>query len=158
MPSPIHLTAKDHCVLETILDHFARMPLKADYAAFLRRKLAQAVIVLRDDIPPDVVTLNSRIVYAINDETRGQVLLVQREGDDFPSFALSLYDMKGLALIGLSEGGSADLPNGDRLTLVSVLHQPERHKHNTPAFMQDGIKLRLASNVLDLATSRRRPA
>ncbi|MBD0413783.1 hypothetical protein [Oryzicola mucosus] len=134
------------------------MPRKADYAAFLRRKLAQAVIVLRDDIPPDVVTLNSRIVYAINDETCGQVLLVPSEGDDFPNFALSLYDMKGLALIGLGEGGSADLPNGDRLTLVSVLHQPERDKRNTPAFMQDGVKLRLASSVLDLATSRRRPA
>lgn len=139
MSDRLILTTKDLCILETILDRVASPPARTPFAAMLRDKLSRAAIVLRDDVPPDVATMNSRVTYRLRDEQPRSVLLVQGEGRDLPSFALSIHSAPGLALLGLREGGSTALPDGSRMKLLTVSYQPERTAKSRAPSMQDGV-------------------
>lgn len=126
------LTTKDHAILETIQDRSRETC--PHYAALLARKLGASAIHLRDDIPADVATLNSRIVYSSDGVACGPRLLVQSDFEGMPDFALSIHDLAGLALLGLSEGDAISFatPKGSRtIVLEAVMHQPEA-AHNGP--------------------------
>ena len=139
MSDRLILTTKDLCILETILDRAASTPARAPFAAMLRDKLRRATVVLRDDVPPDVATMNSRVTYRLRDEEPRSVLLVQGEARDLPSFVLSVHSAPGLALLGLGEGGGTTLPDGSRIHLLAVSYQPERTAKNRMPSMQEGV-------------------
>ncbi len=81
------LTTKDLSVLEVMLDRCSSRD--GPLAALIQRKLDAALVVFRDDIPPQVVTLNSRVAYRVDNGIRKGHLIVQSAGADFPDFALS---------------------------------------------------------------------
>ena len=94
--------------------------------AQLEGELARAVVVPRSEIPRDVVTMNSRVVF--QNETTGErreVTLV------YPADAgkISILVPVGTALLGLRVGQSIDwqLPNGEkhRYRVIDVPYQPE---------------------------------
>ncbi|UDL90443.1 hypothetical protein LGH82_03500 [Mesorhizobium sp. PAMC28654] len=59
------LTTKDYTILEVMRE---RHPAPGDaFSALLQRKISNAVVVFREDIPPSVATLSSRVAYQIND-------------------------------------------------------------------------------------------
>ncbi|MGE0502222.1 MAG: nucleoside-diphosphate kinase [Rhizobiaceae bacterium] len=120
------LTSKDYFILQAILD---RGEIDPALVPPLRRKLASAAVVLRDDVPADVVTINSRIAYSVDGGACRSRLLVQGQGPDFPSFALSIRTPRGLALLGRAEGQAALIALGDgayeRLRVERLFHQPE---------------------------------
>lgn len=96
----------------------------------LEDELVRAVIMPRDQIPKDVVTMNSRVVF--EDETtaqRREVTLVYPGKADINAGKISILVPVGTALLGLRAGQSIDweLPGGQkrRYRIIEVPYQPE---------------------------------
>jgi regulator of nucleoside diphosphate kinase len=96
----------------------------------LQRALARATVVAAAEVPPDVITMNSRVTYA--DETAGVRATVKLV---YPQAAagqnhVPVTSPLGTALLGLREGQDIEwhLPLGGRrrLRVERVLFQPER--------------------------------
>ena len=110
------------------IDDYVRLrELVADHA--LAEELELAIVVPSDRIPKNVVTMNSRLIYA--DESTGQtreVELVYPSEADPVVGRISVLAPVGCALLGLSAGQSIDwnLPSGQvhRLRVERILSQP----------------------------------
>jgi regulator of nucleoside diphosphate kinase len=96
----------------------------------LAAELGAADIVESDAISPDVVTMNSRVLYA--DETTGQtreVTLVFPHESNASGQRVSILAPVGMALLGLSAGESIVWPFPDgsshELRVLRVVYQPE---------------------------------
>lgn len=96
----------------------------------LERELVRANVVPRGEIPKDVVTMNSRVVF--ENETTGErreVTLVFPAHADIEAGRISVLVPVGTALLGLRAGQSIDweLPGGEkqRYKIVKVPFQPE---------------------------------
>ena len=120
MNDMIMVTAADMMLLSLLRAHVP-----------LRRELDRAIVVSSAAVPPDVVTMNSRVRYS--DEMDGMkrtISLVYPTHADAAGGKVSVLAPVGTALLGLSEGQSIewDFPDGSRrlLKLEEVLHQPER--------------------------------
>ena len=125
---PIVLTADNHERLGHLVD-VASGGVAAE-ADFLAREIDRADIVAPEQIPPSVVTMNSRCVF--RDDASGRdrtVTLVYPEDEDLASGRISVLTPVGAALIGLGEGQSMPwhTRNGEsrKLTLLQVAFQPE---------------------------------
>lgn len=96
----------------------------------LESELARAVVVARDQIPKDVVTMNSRVLFE-NEMTgeRREITLVYPGSADIDAGRISILVPVGTALLGLRVGQSIDwdLPSGEknRYRVVAVPYQPE---------------------------------
>jgi regulator of nucleoside diphosphate kinase len=62
------LSTKDYTILEVMLDRHAGRD--ETVTAILRQKVSGALVMFRDDVPPDVVTLGSRVAYQVDDGPR----------------------------------------------------------------------------------------
>ena len=120
----LYLTQDDLERLSQILDaqggRFAR----------LEAELARAAVVPRGEIPHDVVTMNSRVLF--ENETTGErreVTLVYPHEADIDAGKISVMVPVGTALLGLRVGQSIDweLPSGEkhRYRVIDVPYQPE---------------------------------
>ena len=96
----------------------------------LREELERAVIVPSAEIPADVVTMNSRVVFReleTGEET--EATLVYPSQADVNQRRISILAPVGAALLGLSAGDEIQwpLPSGKTRTykIISVLFQPE---------------------------------
>lgn len=96
----------------------------------LENELARAIVVPPEQIPKDVVTMNSRVVF--EDETTGErreVTLVYPAHADIGAGKISILVPVGSALLGLRIGQSIDwnLPSGQRrrYRVIAVPYQPE---------------------------------
>ena len=96
----------------------------------LRRLIAGATLVSSGEVPADVVTMNSRVLYS--DETTGEhrrVSVVYPDDANADAGRISVLAPDGMALLGLAVGQCAEclLPDGrrHRLRLEAVLYQPE---------------------------------
>ena len=121
------LTTKDHAILQTLLERH-RGPY-GPFVQLLEQKVRSSAIYFRDDIPPGVVTLNSRLTYWVNGVLSGPHLLVQSAGADLPAYAVSIHTLRGLALLGLAERAAVTIELGggavEELRVEDVLAQPE---------------------------------
>jgi regulator of nucleoside diphosphate kinase len=144
-PLPCRLTTKDYAVLETMLER-SREPCGA-HATLLRRKLAGADIRLNEDIPADVVTINSRAAFRVNDAPAETRIVAQAPIDGLVGMLLPVTTLRGLALLGLAEGESIMI-GADKLSVVEVAYQPE-------AAHREALRLRMprAKPVLRLVHS-----
>ena len=99
-------------------------------ADFLDQEISRARIVDPAEMPPNVVTMGSHVVYRDEDsgDERAAVLVYPIEEDSLTG-RLSILTPLGTALLGLSEGQSIAWTARDgrrrRVSLVSVLFQPE---------------------------------
>jgi regulator of nucleoside diphosphate kinase len=96
----------------------------------LQRELERAIVVSSEAVPPDVVTMNSRVVYV--DETTGErrsVRIVYPAEADASEGRVSVLAPVGAVLLGLSIGQAIDcgFPDGSnrRLRVEDVIDQPE---------------------------------
>ena len=126
---PIYLTQDD---LDRLLDLLEAYASGSGGRRFdkLENELVRAVVVPRDRIPNDVVTMNSRVEF--EDETNGErheFTLVYPKDADISVGRISILAPVGTALLGLSVGQSIDweLPNGQkrRYRVIAVPYQPE---------------------------------
>jgi regulator of nucleoside diphosphate kinase len=103
---------------------------RSEAVNLLDEELGRAEIVDPEDLPPDVVTMNSVVTY--RDENTGeekQIGLVYPNHADAAEGRISILAPIGLALIGLRVGQSIEwqMPSGQvkKLTVTEVSFQPE---------------------------------
>lgn len=123
----IYLTQTD---LDRLLDLVEAYSAAGRRYEQLENELTRAVVVPRDEIPADVVTMNSRVVF--ENETTGErreVQLVYPHEADIGAGKISIFVPVGTALLGLRVGQSIDweLPSGEkhRYRVVAIPYQPE---------------------------------
>lgn len=125
----IMVTSTDMERLRTLIDTTA-----GDLADTLDEELLRAEVVEPSKVPPDVVTMNSRVVYRDEDtgETR-EVTLSYPQDASLEQGRVSVLAPVGAALLGLSEGQDIEWqqPGGrhKRLRIVSVTYQPQAAGH-----------------------------
>ncbi|HYO73834.1 MAG TPA: nucleoside diphosphate kinase regulator, partial [Archangium sp.] len=126
----IVVTSTDMERLRTLIDTTA-----GDKADALDAELLRAEVVEPAQVPPDVVTMNSRVVYRDEDtgETR-EVTLSYPQDASLEQGRVSVLAPVGAALLGLSVGQEIDwqLPGGKlkRLRILSVTYQPQAAGHH----------------------------
>jgi regulator of nucleoside diphosphate kinase len=108
---------------------FANLSL-LDLPAPLQRKLEDAVLVPSDEVPPDVVTMQSRVVLseAVTGRRRVVSVVYPAEADEATG-RVSVLDALGMELFGASLGDTiaCDSPEGIcRLRIEEIVYQPER--------------------------------
>lgn len=122
---PFHLTTRDHAILQALFDAW-RGP-HGPYSLLLGQKLRGSALAFSGDIGRDVVTLGSRIAYTVDGRPAGPHVLA--EEPDPAEGAVSISTLRGLGLLGLTEGSTAVIELGDgareELHVVKVLSQPE---------------------------------
>jgi regulator of nucleoside diphosphate kinase len=96
----------------------------------LATALRSAVVVPPDRVPPDIVTMRSRLVLRdVESGARREVVLVYPEEERAHDGHVSVLSPVGVALLGLSEGALVGwpLPSGRTavLKVESVQYQPE---------------------------------
>ena len=134
MTEPLIVTEADRLLLSVLRPH-----------AELQGELDRAVVVSSEAVPPDVVTMNARVVYS--DETSGvqRVVTIVFPGEaDAADGRVSVLSPIGTALLGLSVGQAIDwdFPDGSRrrLRVDELVHQPERGLSPQPRFrIRSGI-------------------
>jgi regulator of nucleoside diphosphate kinase len=122
------VTDRDYEKLISFIDrHSTAMP---RVARFLEQELERAELVPSRNIPSDVVTMNSRLLFRTTaDGLSRAVTLVYPAEADLLAGRLSIMTPAGVALLGLRAGQS--MPWEDRtgaiktLTVQHVLYQPE---------------------------------
>lgn len=126
-PTPILLTTKDYTILEVMLDRC--LGRDDPLAGMLRRKLSSAVVMFRDDIPSNVVTLSSRVTYRIDGNPAETRILAADDVRGLVGLTIPLGNPRGLALLGLTEGQSDTIEHRDgrieTIMVEQVVYQPE---------------------------------
>jgi len=126
----IVVTSTDMERLRTLIDTTA-----GEQAETLDAELLNAEVVEPTQVPPDVVTMNSRVVYRDEDthETR-EVTLSYPKDASLEQGRVSVLAPVGAALLGLSVGQEIEwqLPGGKhkRLRILSVTYQPQAAGHS----------------------------
>lgn len=120
------LTTKDHTILEVMRERCIGDEVVSE---ILRRKLSRSVISFREDIPADVVTLNSRVTYRVDDGPAETRIIAPENMRGLVGLLLPIGNPRALALIGLAEGQSMTIPRAgggaETVAVVQVVYQPE---------------------------------
>jgi regulator of nucleoside diphosphate kinase len=123
-PSPIIVTDADLARLRPVLDSAP-----AAAAEALEEELQRATVVASGDVPADVVTMNSEVVFEdCATGARKQVRVVYPREADAGAGKVSVLAPMGAALLGLRVGQEIEWPVAGRtrrVRLVEVRYQPE---------------------------------
>lgn len=129
------LTTKDFTILEVMYDNslgrYDRL------LELIRRKMCKAIVVFREELPDGVATINSRVTFRVNNgESDTRVLSTGQVTAPVGMF-LPITTLRGLAILGLSEGQDIVLTNADgvkeRVLLEKVDYQPEASRRERQA-------------------------
>ena len=125
----IIITHEDRNKLALLVDAHAADS-NNDLIDSLDQEINRARIVEPGEIPPDVVTMNSRVVFRDDGSQSTQtVTLVYPGQENSVEGRISILTPVGAALLGVSEGQNISYatPDGRQksLTLLKVLYQPE---------------------------------
>lgn len=126
----IVITATDQQRLRDLLRE-ARIDGSEDraYLDALAKELDQAEVVPPDQIPPDVVTMNSKVRVSVAGSKRGMTFtLVYPQDADFDEDRISVLAPIGTALLGYRVGDEVewDVPAGRRrYRIEKIEYQPE---------------------------------
>ena len=123
---PVYLTSQD---LER-LERLVALEPKNENVLALEEEIESAVIVTQAEIPPDVVTMNSRVRFRDEDSGNEEaVTVVYPSLADAAGHRVSVLAPVGSALLGLSVGDVVEwpVPRGRtrRLRITSIAYQPE---------------------------------
>jgi regulator of nucleoside diphosphate kinase len=134
-PDSCILTTKDLTILEVMLD---RCLGRDDPMALpLKRKIDSAQVVFRDDVPVEVATLSSRVVFSVDGRDPDTRVVSSGSTTSPIGLFLPITTFRGLALLGLSEGQEFSLPGQDgveeMVRLEKVLYQPEAARREKEA-------------------------
>ena len=96
----------------------------------LEAELVRATIVDSKDVPPNIVTMNSVVIFSTGDGKEFSLKLVYPKDADGSADKVSILAPIGSALLGLTEGDSISWPvHGGTTTnvqIIRVAEQPER--------------------------------
>lgn len=120
------LTPKDQYILHALL---AQRENDDTFTLLLREKLAAATVVQEHAMPPDVVTLYSRVRYRVDGLAPTTRILIHDPTHEIIGATLPVFNPRGLALLGLPAGTTTVLacPDGgaESISIEAVLYQPE---------------------------------
>lgn len=122
------MTSQDLSRLQTLLDALpaATFPGKTE----LQMELDRAEVVEPQNVPPDVVTMNSKVRFALESGEEFCLTLVYPKDIDGNAERISILAPVGSALLGLSAGEHIEWPRPGggimKVRLVEVVYQPER--------------------------------
>ncbi|MCV3240720.1 nucleoside-diphosphate kinase [Mesorhizobium sp. ZC-5] len=152
--SACQLTTKDFTILEVMRERYQGRD--AAMSAILQRKVSRALVMFGDDIPPNVVTLSSRVAYRVNDGPAETRIVAHDDMRGLVGMLLPITTPRGLALLGLAEGQSMTIPNPDgkpeTLTVQDVVYQPEAARRERLR-LAHGTKPRPAGPILRVVHS-----
>ncbi len=126
----IYITEYDLKRLQELIGDARRVePRGKEYLESLERELAQGRVVASTEIPPDVVTMNSR-VHLVDLDTQEEMVytLVFPQDADLAQLKISVLAPIGTAMLGYRVGDTFtwQVPDGVRqLQIKRVLYQPE---------------------------------
>jgi regulator of nucleoside diphosphate kinase len=129
MPSsnPCRLIGKDFRILQTLLA--ARCGRNDLLEPLLREKLSAAEILQPQDLPPDVVTLYSRVRYRVDGRAATTRIVIHDAALETVGATLPITVPRGLALLGLAERQTATLPAAEgvpeTIYIEKVVYQPQ---------------------------------
>jgi regulator of nucleoside diphosphate kinase len=126
----IMVTDQDVVRITRVVAGLPHVQRAAAVAAALEGELARARVVPSMQMPGDVVTMNTRLVFEdVDSGVSQEAVLVYPDHEDLRHGRLSVLGPVGSALLGLRVGQSIDwqLPLAElkRYRIVSVLYQPE---------------------------------
>jgi len=102
-----------------------------DHDKNLLTELNRAVIVEPQDIPNDIITMNSRVIFCdMESKEKLEYWLVFPEAADISQGKISVLSPIGCALLGYKIGDTIPVktPKGDKnIKVEEILHQPESH-------------------------------
>lgn len=121
------LTTRDFSILEALLERDVHHD--GAFLRLLRQKLSIASVTFQDDVRPDVATINSCVEFTVDSDPIDSRTLVHGGGDAFPGPTLPITTIRGLALLGLTEGEALVVERSDggneEVRLDRICHQPE---------------------------------
>ena len=95
----------------------------------LEKELNRAVIVKSENIPHDIITMNSKFILVdLNSNEEIEYSLVYPENADFFDNKISIIAPIGTAMLGYKEGDEIDwhIPDGvARFKIKKIIYQPE---------------------------------
>ncbi len=99
-------------------------------ATSLQLELNKATLVKKDELPPDVVRLNSRVIIKEGSKDKLiELVLVVPENANIKERKVSVFAPIGIALIGFRQGTKVkwDVPSGNKtFTIMEVYNQQEK--------------------------------
>ena len=126
-PSNLTISTLDYERLELLLQ---RLPAKDQQRLYLQAELEKATVVDPVELPPDVISMNSRIQLKLssNDEIRELQLVYPKDlREDKPQ--LSVLAPVGMALLGRRQGDLIQwsyLGTEGKIEVIRLISQPER--------------------------------
>lgn len=128
MSADIYITNIDRDRIKKILDEMSESKQSRDESVKkLGGELSRAVVVDSQQVPRDVITMNSKALLQLNDEDM-EVSLVYPEDADLGSMKLSIFSPIGTAILGYKEGNTVEweVPSGtSKIYIKKILYQPE---------------------------------
>jgi regulator of nucleoside diphosphate kinase len=126
---PITISSLDLKRLDQLLDSLP--PNSCAEADLLRAELERAQVLEPEQMPPDVVTMNSRVRFRVDPSQKEyELTLVYPRDLDGSAGRISILAPVGSALLGLRVGQQIEWPalhgTSVRVRIVEVLYQPER--------------------------------
>jgi regulator of nucleoside diphosphate kinase len=159
MTSTNCLTTKDFAVLEVMLER--RRAFADPIVHMLEHKLSTADVVPIDSVGPDIVTLNSRVVFRIDAGAAETRILVQNEVRGPVGSSLSLATRRGLCMLGMAAGQAASIehPDGRRESILikAVLYQPEAARRAVKDKSEAEVRRPHRLDLVYSATADRQP-
>ena len=153
------LTTKDFAVLEVMLER--RRAFADPIVHLLEHKLSTADVVAIDAVGPDIVTLNSRVVFHIDAGPAETRTLVQNEVRGPVGSSLSVATRRGLCMLGMAEGQTTSIehPDGRRESILikAVLYQPEAARRAVQEKSRAEVRRPHGLTLVYSATADRRP-
>lgn len=128
MSSDIYITNIDRDRIKKILDKMFESKQPPDESVKkLGGELSRAVVVDSQQVPRDVITMNSKALLQLNDENI-EVSLVYPDDADLSAMKLSIFSPIGTAILGYKEGNTVEwqVPSGtSKIHIKKILYQPE---------------------------------
>lgn len=123
----ITISSLDAERLEQLLESLQKSDVSG---AALEAELARATVLEPQQMPPNVVTMNSTVRFAMLSGEEFEMTLVYPKDMDSSGKTVSILAPVGSALLGLAQGDAIEWPspNGDMTTVKvkEVTYQPER--------------------------------
>ncbi|NVJ57269.1 MAG: nucleoside diphosphate kinase regulator [Vibrionaceae bacterium] len=123
----IYISSLDMNRITALLD---KMPNLANDLVQLDTELDRATVLEPNEMPPNVVTMNSTVVFKFTDSDKTMTKTLVYPSELKSSDDVSIFAPVGSALIGLSVGQQLAWPMPNKQTktieIVDVVYQPER--------------------------------
>jgi regulator of nucleoside diphosphate kinase len=128
-PPALRVTAENMARLRSVVERYLESS-RAAAAEQLELELDRAMVVPQGEIPPDVVTMGSRILFEdVETGRRREATLAYPEEANIDQSRISILAPVGLAVLGLRVGDQIEWPLPQarvaRLRVMEVLYQPE---------------------------------